>query len=370
MNTFEMNNERKTVNPNAELRAKSPVVEVFAAMVKGESLEKFGAKADPAVAHIKSIGERAANGDFAAISELNEIRRFVIEPLLMEEIRLLSIFGSYQALAWDDSIEREVYQHVGERSRVQAPNSDVVFPAIEAERYSVPSFTISGGFQVDYRRVALGDMSKENEGLAQVRVDIMNRAKRAVIAKVYAAIKNATGVKYHVEAAGLTKAAVDGVIANVRRIGRPTVIGDYALLSQFSPWAGYVGSISSNTITGISDDIMNELMQNGLLGMYNGAVLAEIDNPYDFSNLNAAGTNFQTMLPQGLGFVLPSGGRSPIATWTRGGLTSFSGNDVKTGRQLTRFDLEVAVDVAKGHEFEIGVMLDTNLTPLAELNNF
>ena len=69
------------------------------------------------------------------------------------------------------------------------------------------------------------------------------------------------------------------------------------------------------------------------------------------------------MLPQGLGFVLPAGGRSPIATWTKGGLTTFTGNDVKTGKVMSRFDLECAVDIAKGHEFEIGVLMDTNLTP-------
>lgn len=361
--TFELNNERKTSNPNAKLNAKSPVVEVFAAMANGESLDRFGKKADEAVNYIKTLGERAANGDFGAVSELNEIRRFVIQPLLMEEIRLLSVFGSYQNVAFDDSIEREVYDHVGEKSREQANNGDVVFPMIQKERYGVPTFTVSGGYQVDYRRVQLGDMTNENEGIAQVRIDILNRAKRAIIKKVYNAVANATGVKYHVQAAGLTKQAVDKVLADVRRIGRPSVVGDYALLSEFTPWAGYVGSISSNTITGISEAAMNELQQNGLLGMYNGAVLVDLDNPYDYSRLNAAGDNFDTMLPQGLGFVLPAGGRSPIATWTKGGLTTFTGNDVKTGKVMSRFDLEVACDVAKGHEFEIGVLMDTNLTP-------
>lgn len=361
--TFELNNERKTINPNASLNAHSPVVEVFAAMANGEALDRFGAKADKAVGYIKSLGERAANGDFGAISELNEIRRFAIQPLLMEEIRMLSVFGSYQSVGFDESIEREVYEHVGEKSREQANNGDVVFPAIEKERYSVPTFTVSGGYQVDYRRVQLGDMSKENEGIAQVRIDILNRAKRAIIKKVYNAIYNATGVKYAVQAAGLTKQAVDDVLANVRRIGRPSVVGDFALLSEFSPWAGYVGSIGTNTITGISEAAMNELRQNGLIGMYNGSVLVDIDNPYDYSRLNADGDNFETMLPQGLGFVLPAGGRSPIMTWTKGGLTTFTGNDVKTGKIMSRFDLECAVDVAKGHEFEIGVLMDTNLTP-------
>ena len=359
--TFEMNNERKDINPNPQLNAHSPVVEVFAAMANGESLDKFGAKADKAVAYIKALGDRAANNDFGAISELNSIRRLVVEPLLMEEIKLLGIFGSYQNVGWDESIEREVWKHVGEKSREQAANGDVVFPSTIKETYPVATWTVSGGYQVDYRRVALGDMSKENEGMAQVRVDIMNRAKAAIVDKVYNAIANATGVKYAFQGAGQTKAGVDDVIGKVRRIGRPTVIGDYAMLSQFTPWAGYVGSINSNTILGISEKAMNELQQNGLLGMYNGAVLAEMDNPYDFTSMNAAGDNFVTMLPQGLAFVLPTGGKSPIATYTRGGLTTFSGNDVKTGRILTRFDLEVGCDVAKGHEFEIGILKDTNL---------
>ena len=359
--TFEMNNERKDIIVNGQLNAHSPVVEVFAAMANGESLDRFGAKADKAVTYIKALGERAANNDYAAISELNSIRRLVVEPLLMEEIKLLGIFGSYQNVGWDESIEREVWKHVGEKSREQAANGDVVFPSLVKETYPVATWTVSGGYQVDYRRVALGDMSKENEGMAQVRVDIMNRAKAAIIDKVYNAIVNAAGVKYAFQGAGLTKQGVDDVLGKVRRIGRPTVIGDYAMISQFTPWAGYVGSINSNTILGISEKAMNELQQNGLLGMYNGSVLAEMDNPYDFTAKNAAGDNFATMLPQGLAFVLPTGGKSPIATYTRGGLTTFSGNDVKTGRILTRFDLEVGVDVAKGHEFEIGILKDTNL---------
>ena len=360
--TFELNNERKDINPNAQLTQHSPVVEVFAAMANGESLDKFGAKADKAVAYIKALGERASNGDYGAMAELNTVRRLVIEPLLMEEVKLLGIFGSYESVGWDESIERESWDVVGEKSRIQSPNGDVVFPMLDKKRYPVGTFTVSGGYQCDYRRVALGDMSKENAGMAQVRVDIMNRAKAAILDKVYNAIYNATGVKYAFQGAGLTKAGVDGVISNVRRIGRPTVIGDYAMLSQFTPWAGYVGSISSNTILGISEKAMNEIQQNGLLGMYNGTVLAEMENPYDFTAMNAAGNNFATMLPQGVAYVIPTGAKSPIATYTRGGLTTFSGNDVKTGRIMTRFDLEVGCDVAKGREFEIGILKDTNLS--------
>lgn len=362
--TYELNNLRKDSDfLNREMRATSVVAEVFSAMVNGNEVGAIKG-ADKAVKYIKELGNRADNGDFGAIAELNTLRRFVIEAPLMKEMKLLGIFGSYQAVGWDETIEREVYKHVGEKSREQAESGDVVFPAIIKEVYPVPTFTVSGGYAVDYRRVALGDMSKENEGMEQVRIDIRNKAMRAIVLKVYEAIHNATGVKYAFENASLTKVGVDGVLTKIRRFGRPTVIGDYAILSQFTPWAGYVGSINSNTITGISEAQMNEIAQNGLLGMYNGAVLAEIENPYDETTLNATGDDFETMLPAGLGFIVPTGAKSPIATYTRGGLTSFTGNNVKNGKIESRFDLSVGMDVAKGQEYKIGMFLDSNISSL------
>lgn len=360
--TYELNNLRKDADMfDGKFTKTSPVVEVFSAMVNGQELSKFGAKADAAVNYIKDLGSRAENGDYTAVAELNTLRRFVIETPIMEEIKLLGIFGSYKHVGYDETIEREVYKHVGERSRTQAAGGDVVFPETVKETYPVGTFTVSGGYAVDYRRVALGDMEKEHEGLALVKTDIRNRAILAIVNRVYNAIKNATGVKYTIEAAGLTKAGVDGVINNVRRNGKPTVIGDYALISQFTPWAGYVGTINSNTITGISEKAMNEIAQNGALSMYNGTVLAEMPNPYNEYEMNEAGDNFKTLLPAGLGFVIPAGVKSPIATYTRGGLTSFTGNNVKNGKIETRFDLEVGCDVAKGQEHRIGTIYDTNI---------
>lgn len=362
MNTFELNNIRKDADMfSGKFTKTSPVVEIFAAMVNGEELSKFGKKADEAVKYITSLGSRADAGDTVAISELNTLRRFVIEAPVMEELKLLNIFGSYQHVGYDETIEREVYTEVGEHSREQAAGGDVVFPAIVKETYPVATFTISGGYAVDYRRVALGDMSKENEGIAHVKTDILNHAKLAIVKRIYNAIQSAAGVKYTFEGAGLTKTGVDGVLANVRRVGRPTVVADYALISQFTPWAGYVGTINSNTITGISEKAMNEIAQNGALSMYNGAILAEMTNPYNLYEKNADGTNFKTLLPAGLGFVIPAGVNSPIATYSRGGLTSMTGNDVKTGKVLTRFDIEVGCDIAKGQEYKIGTIYDTNV---------
>ena len=364
--TYELNNLRKDSDVfNGKFSKQSPVVEIFSAMVNGEELSKFGAKADKAAKYITELGDRAEKGDWTAVAELNTLRRFAIETPVMQELKLLGIFGTYTPVGYDETIEREVYNYGGEKSREQAAGGDVVFPTITKDVYTVPTFTVSGGYAVDYRRVALGDMSKEHEGMNRVRTDIRNRALLAIVNKIYDAIKKANGVKYMVESAGLTKTGVDNALTNVRRFGKPTVIADYALLSQFSSWAGYSSNASGNLISGISEKTMNEIAQDGLISSYNGAVLKEMPNPYNLDALNADRTNFETMLPAGLGFIIPTGAQSPIATYTRGGLTSFTGNNVKNGKVETRFDIEVGCDLAKGQEYKLATIYDTNVGGLS-----
>lgn len=364
--TFELNNERKDADfINKTLKNTSPVVEVFSAMVNGKELPKYNKKgvADAAVKYITELNAKASANDLNAISELNEVRRFTMEPVLMKEIKLLGIYGNYKAIGYNESCEVEIPEFVNVDAKMQALGQDVKFPVIRKTRTPIATTTISGGYAVDYRKASLGDMSDENELQEQVRVQIRNKASKYTVETIYKAIKNATGVKYFFEGAGLTKTGVDGVIANVRRFGKPTISGDFALISQFNGFQGYSGV--TPTINGISEAVMNEIHNTGLSGLYNGAILAEIPNPYDLSTLNADGSNFVTMLDAGLGFVIPAGGQSPIYTVTRGGLTSFSGSDVTSGTLMSRFDLEVGALVAPNREYMIGALHDTNLDSLA-----
>lgn len=362
--TFELNNERKDANfVSGKVNGKSAVVEIFSAMTNGKDLAPYGKKADVAAKYIMELNSKAASGDLTAISELNELRRFAMEPVLLKEIKLLGIYGNYKPIGYNESCEVEIPEYANLPANEQALGQDVKFPVIRKKRVPIATTTISGGYAVDYRKAALGDMSDENELQDQVRVQIRNKAAKYVVDTVYNAIKKATGVKYFFEGAGITKTGADDVIAKVRRWGKPTISGDYALISQFNGFAGYQGT--TPTVNGISRTIMDEIHNTGLMGMYNGAVLSEIPNPYDVTTLNKDGDNFDTMLPAGLGFVIPTGTQSPIYTVTRGGLTSFSGNDVTTGHLITRYDLEVGCRVADGREYMIGLLSDTNLSSVS-----
>ena len=361
--TFELNNERKDANNvSGKIKANSPVVEVFSAMTNGQDLSKFGKKADPAAKYIMELNSRAANGDTQAVSEINELRRFAMEPVLMKEIKLLSIYGNYKNIGYNESCEVEIPDFVNIDAKIQAAGQDVTFPVNRKKRVPVGTTTISAGYAVDYRKAALGNMSDENELQEQVRVILRNKAARYVVETIHNGVKNAKGVKYFAEDAGLTKTNVDKVIANVRRFGKPTVSGDYALISQFNGFAGYAGV--TPTVNGISEAVMKEIHDTGLMGMYNGAILSEIPNPYDISTLNADGTNFETILPTGIGYVIPAGAQSPIYTVTRGGLTSFSCNDVTTGQLISRFDMEIGALLAPGREYTVGIIADSNLSQI------
>lgn len=363
MAKIEMNNIRRdAVNVKNQIKGShSPVVEVFSAMTAGRSLPKYSdGRADKAVKYIENLYAKADAHDMTAVSEINELRRFAMEPILMQEINLLSIFGNYRQIGYNESCEIEVPSFVGIGADIQDLGEDVRYPATRLERVPVPTITISVGSAVDYRKAQIGDMTLENQLQDQIRVAIRNKAARYVMETTYNIIKNAGGVKYFVEDAGLTKTNVDKLIADVRRWGRVNIVGDYALLAEFNGLAGYQGTTPS--VTGIPDSIMENIHSTGLMGMYNGAVLQEIPNPYDMYTMNEDGDNFATVLPTGVGYVLPQGMNSPIWTVTRGGLTSFSGNDVTTGNILTRYDLEVGCVIPKGREYMIGMIVDTNLT--------
>lgn len=365
MYTIEINSihqDKDIVNPL--LTADSKIVEVFSSAVNGKDMENLEKKIGKKTVktcneHIKELASRAINGDYSAKAELNTIRKYTIQPELMKEIQLLSFFGSYENVDYGESVEREVLFTEGELSRNQANNGDVTFGFIAGKTYPVKFTTISSGYQIDYRKLQRGDLSAENILKENIKRDIRNRASKYAINTLYNSIKNSINVKNFSESAGITKTALDKTVNFARKFGTPSIFGDYVVVSQINDFSNYTTSANANYMN-ISQDAMNEIRKTGLVSWYNGSVVYAVQNAFDTTKFTSDNTSFETILPEGLLFVVPNGIESPVKTWTRGGLTSLTGVDVTTGREITRYDLEIAVDVAKGHEYKIGLISDTN----------
>lgn len=364
---FELNNAVKgSMIVGDKFNANSPVVEVFSAMSAGKELPgKYSKKTnDEAVSYIKATAEMAQKGDTKAMAEINEIRKFVVEPRLLQEIKLWSVFGSYRQLDWGETAYVVSTNFENLRADQQAEGQDVSTPFIRRIETPVAPVTISAGYKINYRHIALGNMEDENILQDQIRTTIRNKGAYYILSKVYNTIKNSTSIKYFYEHAGLVKTDVDALLTKLRPYGRPTVAGSYALLTEFNPWIGFSGTTPA--VTGVSLKALDQILDNGILGTYNGSILQEIPNPYNYNEVNAAGDNYKTMLPQGLAIVLPAassaGEIAPIQSFSIGGITTFTGNNVSTGEIMTRFDLAIAAAVAPGREDTIGIINDTNLS--------
>jgi hypothetical protein len=362
MFSIELNNTRndKDLFVNPKLNSQSKAVEIFSAVAFGEDTSKFGKNVDTVMNHVKTLATKAMSNDPIAKAELNTIVRYAIEPKLTKAIQLFDFMGTFKTIGYDEQPKMKTYKHEAIRSNFQAARGDVPFAATTWEEYAIGTGTISGGYAFNYREVQSGNLDKVAEGMDQVQIDMRNKAMYYVVNEMVKAIKNASGVKYFAETAGVQKSAVDDVIKKVRRFGQPSILGDFSVVSQLNDFAGFKADPADASRTKLSEVVMEEIRKTGLLSHYKGSSVIELPNQYNLTELNDAGDNFKTYLPEGLMFFIPQGGVSPLQVFQRGGLTSMSGNDIVTGTEMTRFDLEIGAGVARGREHEIGLLHDTN----------
>lgn len=365
MSVFELNNFRpdgltNNIKPSNIITAKSPIVEIFSAMTRGMDTNKYGEKGNKVQAYLKALGEKAQAGNGEAKVELNTITTFAIQAPLLQRLQLFNFMGNLMSVGYNEEIRYRVYKIEGKMSNIQANHGDVTFPTASYVTRTMGTKTISGGMAVDYREVATGNF--DNIGLLQEQVitDMYNKIFYDVELALYNGAKDATGIKHFAENAGVTKASVDDMIKAIRRWGRVAISGDYSVVSQLNSFVGFKADSTDTKATVISDAVMEEIRKTGLLTTYNGTPIIEIPNTYNLTKLNAAGTDYETYLPEGLLHFLVSGERSPLQIGYKGGLTSMSGTDITTGTEMARFDIEWGTVIVPEYLPTMGLISDSN----------
>ena len=364
MSYFELNttNNIKDDVVASKVKPTSPVVEVFSALIQGKSLSAFDGKiVDKSIAHLKDLADRSMSGDNRAISELNAIQRFAIEPKLLEAIKIFSFMGTYKSIPYDTVPKMRTYKYESVDSRFQASSGDVPFATHSFREYEIGTQTISSGYAFDYREVQSGNFDGTvAEGMAQVQIDMQNKAVYYVIAKLYDALKNAKGVKHFAEFVGVVQAGVDDMLKAMRRYGRVNICGDYSVISQLNDFVGYK-TFGASTIPFGADVVAEEIRKTGLLSFYGGTNVVELPNALNYTRMTDDKSSYELYMPQGLMFFVPQGTViSPLQIFRRGGMTTMTGDDIVTRQRLTRFDMEIGAGVAEGMEDQIGLLSDTN----------
>lgn len=361
MNMYEINTINNVVDTESgRIQAKSPIVEVFSALTAGVTPKVDGKVIDKSVDTIRELAGAAEAGNGEARSEINAIIRFSIEPKLLESLRLFNFMGTYQRIGYHEAPMVKTYGYTSVDSRFQASSGDVPFAAYTYSEYPIATQNVSGGFAVDYRELESGNFDGSvAEGMEQVKIDMNNKCVHYAITQMYNSLKNAKGVHHFAESVGITKAGVDAMLKTMRRYGKVNICGDYSVVSQFNEFAGYK-TVGDATISFGSDAVADEIRKTGLISFYNGSYVTELPNAINWTKLNKDGSDYDMYMPQGLLFFIPQGTVSPLQIFLRGGMTSMSGDDVVTRKHITRFDMEIGADVARGMEDRIGLISDTN----------
>ena len=355
---IELNNVRKSecaVSNEAQMRR---VAEICSALFSGADISKYGKEADGVVKQLAKLGEGALADDARAKAEINTVVKYIVQPNLLKAMEVFSFLGNYHRIAYNEKPVVRTYNYEGIDARIQASSGDVAFGERVWKEYPVTTKTISSGMAINYRDLASGNFDGSMaEEISQVQIDMENKAVAYVLGILYDGIKNNTdNVKFYATYADApTQTAVDGMINKMRKLGKVNVAGDFSTLSVISDWNGYK-TVSDKTIPFFTEGQVNEIAQTGLNGWYKGAALIEIPNPYNLTKPLADNSAFETYYDTDKLFFTVSGVTSPFNIFRRGGISTMTGNDVKTGTVMTRFDIEIGADLTKGREYEIGLL--------------
>ena len=355
---IELNNVRKSecaVSNEAQMRR---VAEICSALFSGADISKYGKEADGVVKQLAKLGEGALADDARAKAEINTVVKYIVQPNLLKAMEVFSFLGNYHRIAYNEKPVVKTYSYEGIDARIQASSGDVAFGERVWKEYPITTKTISSGMAINYRDLASGNFDGSMaEEISQVQIDMENKAVAYVLGILYDGIKNNTdNVKFYATYADTpTQTAVDGMINKMRKLGKVNVAGDFSALSVISDWNGYK-TVSDKTIPFFTEGQVNEIAQTGLNGWYKGAALIEIPNPYNLTKPLADNSAFETYYDTDKLFFTVSGATSPFNIFRRGGISTMTGNDVKTGTVITRFDIEVGADLTKGREYEIGLL--------------
>lgn len=362
-NRIEINNAQTVTRPDMDNATKRKYAEVCSSLVFGKTISsELNALKDKVANYLKTKGAEAAAGNVQSACEINSVLTLMVEPPMLQAMSLYGFLGNYHELAYDQVPEVEVWQLKDVHAREQAYNGDVPFGTHDYVRYPVATTTISGGTQVDYRELAMGNFdSKLADEVNWLMTDMNNKAMAYIIDKVFEALKNNTeNVKYYTEYTGdITPDIVDDMVTKMRRMGKTSIIGDYSVIAQVSGWAGHQTVAPSTVLPFYSEDMVKQMQAEGKLDMYKGSNLVEIPNPYNMNAPLADKSGWETYYDPNRTLVLPVGMDSPVNIFRRGGITTMVGTDVKTGRYLTRYDMEIGCDVARGMEYKIGALVKT-----------
>jgi len=276
-----------------KLTKKSAIVEIFAKTAMNSKMDSEVEKSDYKDA-VKIIQELATVPNPMNRYELNQIVGYTVDNVLDVRLNYLPLVAEVKNTAFDERPKFKVktqgitayWQAIGsttQRTKVGAKYSDITLEALSARPTA------------EWAEIAAGRYNFE-----QLIRDVANEFEAKIAQKIQttllATYVGLTSSNYNT-GSGLIAGTFDPILVAMQRFGKCAIIGDYAALQKLAALTGFTAVTSTLQF---SPNIIDEQNRNGFIGVYKGASVVQLDNPY--SGL----TGFTTVLDPGYVYIVPA----------------------------------------------------------------
>ncbi|TVY09964.1 hypothetical protein [Paenibacillus cremeus] len=329
----------------SQLNKKSAIIETFAEAALNHGKQMTAIEKSDYASAMELVKELASNPNPNNLYELNQIIAYTVDAVIDVRMDYMSKIAEVKNTAFDERPKFKIktqnaqgfWQAVG--ATPQKTKIGYKYDSLKIDALSARPIT-------EWAEVAAGRYD-----FAELTRDITNDFEVKVAQKVqntlYATFSGLSSPNY-ASGAGVT-ATFDTLLNSMMRLGGAAIIGDYEALQKLPA----LTAISGRT----SNEIINDLNRNGIIGTYKGAPVVSLTNPY------TGLSGFNTVLDRGYIYIVPavSDMNKTLKIQFAGGVQSMQGQNIEDGSYEMRFDKHMGAGVIAGTRHALAVYEDTTL---------
>jgi|HigsolmetaGSP11D_1036233.scaffolds.fasta_scaffold02396_3 hypothetical protein len=295
------------------------------------------------------IKELASNPNPMNLYELNEIVAYVVDNMVRFYTNYLDIVGDVQRT---DLRERPIFKYRTQQVEAywQTPNgtpdaSRIGFSYGTLKYESLSAMPVAEWIEIadgryDFQQLIEDVFNQFDIKIAQKVQDTLNAALNGLAEPTYGAGN------------GIVQATFDKLLNAMQRLGGCAIVGDYEALQKLPGLTAVAGKVS--------DGIIDEYNRSGIIGVYKGATVVKLVNPYVGLN------GFETALNKGYIYIVPNV-RPELKTlkiWFPGGVMSMQQQNINDRSYQMRFDQLMGAGVVGVNQIRqpIAIYEDTTLS--------
>ena len=250
--------------------------------------------------------------------QIAQIIGYTINEMQQGSLDFLNVVADQKNIGYGDKAAFNV-KTGGIKAYFQAKGSTTPRSFVSGKQILVDTEEVSARPAINIMDLRTGRV-KMADLIREANREITNKKIKKVEQVLHAAIAN-FATPFYGTGTGVDKAVLDKIIAYFRRLGPVSIIGDIEAVGKMSDLSGMA---MGNSLTQRSDNMLDEMNENGFIGKYNGCNVIALANAYE------DGTDTPVLNPNWLYIVpgnLSADGRN-LKLVHEGGLNSFEAQDI------------------------------------------